>query len=131
MTTQLRSSVFVLWTNGNGFVELDRTLGGLQHVRPGRSLLDCECAALEEDRKRATGLKIVWRSSGWSFARGSDTAVYLEERVRALERELRDMAAEAGRVRAEAEVKAEACQWAAELARFEETHWAQLADGIG
>lgn len=131
MTAQLRLSVFVLWTNGNGSVELDRTLGGLQHVRPGRSLLDLhsECATLEEDRRRTTGLKIVWRSSSWSSARGSDTAVYLEERVRALERELRDVAAEAGRVRAEAEVKAEA--WAAERAYFqEETHWTQLADAI-
>jgi hypothetical protein len=65
-----------------------------------------------------------------SSAHGSDTAVRLEEHMRALERELSDVSAEVEPVRAEAEVEAEA--WAAEHARFEqqETHWAQAADGV-
>jgi NADH dehydrogenase [ubiquinone] 1 alpha subcomplex assembly factor 7 len=98
------------------------------------SELEQEHAALEEERKRTTELEgrlaFLELEVESSSARGSDTAVRLEERVRALERELSDVAAEAERVRTEAEVEAEA--WAAERARFEqeEKRWAQVADGI-
>ena len=81
-----------------------------------------EHAALEKERKRTTGLngrlaflKLEVESS---FTLGSDTAVRLEERVRAQEREVEDVAADAERVRAEVEVEAKA--WVAERACVEE-----------
>ena len=59
-----------------------------------------------------------------SFTRGSGTAARLEERVRALERELSEVVTATERVRTEAEVEAEA--WAAERAQFgqKEKRWA-------
>jgi hypothetical protein len=95
------------------------------------SELELEHAALEEERKRTAELEgrlaFLELEVESSSARGSDTAVRLEERVRALERELADVAAEAERVRAEAEVEAEA--WAAERAHFQQEE-TQLAEGI-
>ncbi|KAF8267438.1 Up-regulated during septation-domain-containing protein, partial [Lactarius quietus] len=95
--------------------------------------LEQEHAALERERKRATELEgrlAFLELEVESSAQGSDAAVRLEERVRALERELEDVSAEADRVRTEAEVEAEA--WAVERARFEreEARWAQSAGGI-
>ena len=98
------------------------------------SELEKEHAALEEERKRTTELEgrlaFLELDVEASSARGNDTAVRLEERVRALARELKDVAAEAERVRTEAEVEAGA--WAAERARFEqeEKRWAQVSDRI-
>ena len=59
--------------------------------------------------RRPPGARVVLRA---------DPVVRLQERVRALERELEDVAAGAERVRAEAEVEGSAS--AAERARFEE-----------
>ena len=93
-----------------------------------------ECAALEEERKSTMEiedllvfLKLEVESS---FARWSDTAVWLEEHARALVGKLEDVVAEAERVRVEAEVEAEV--WAAERVRFEEEEKrrAPLSDGI-
>ena len=98
------------------------------------SELEQKHAALEEERKRTTELEgrlaFLELDVEASSARGNDTAVRLEERVRALERELKDVAAEAERVRVEAEVEAGA--WAAERARYEqeEKRWAQVSDRI-
>ena len=65
-----------------------------------------------------------------SFTRGSDTTVRLQERVRALERELSEVVTETERARTEAEVEAEA--WTAERAHFgqKEKRWAQVTDGV-
>ena len=84
------------------------------------SELEQEHAALEQERKRATELEACLaflELEVESSARGSDTAVRLEERVRALERELSEVVDEVERVRTEVEVEAEA--WVAERARFE------------
>ena len=104
------------------------------------SELEQEHAALEQERKRATELEgrlAFLELEVESSARGSDTTVRLEERVRALERELSEAVNEVERVRTGAEGEAEAwatekVTWAAERARFEqeEARWAQLADGI-
>ena len=84
------------------------------------SELEQEHAALEQERKRATELEACLaflELEVESSARGSDTAVRLEERVRALERELSEVVDEVERVRTEVEVEAEV--WVAERARFE------------
>ncbi|KAI9431299.1 Up-regulated during septation-domain-containing protein [Lactarius indigo] len=92
-----------------------------------------EQAALEQERERAAELEgrvAFLELELESSSRGSDDAVRLRERIRALERELSDAvgAAEAGA----AVLATEKAAWAAERARFEqeEARWTQLADGI-
>jgi chromosome segregation ATPase len=95
------------------------------------SKLELEHASLEQERKRTAELEsrlaFLELEVESSSARGGNTVVRLEGRVRALERELEDVVAEAQRVRTEAEAKAEA--WAEERARYEQEE-TQLVDGI-
>ena len=88
------------------------------------SKLELEHASLEQERKRTAELEsrlaFLELEVESSSARGGDTVVRLEGRVRALERELQDV-----RTEAEAEAKA----WKAERARYEQEE-TQLVDGI-
>ena len=97
------------------------------HARPWRCTFHCrhicsprvrEGAGEHSTRGKTQTQDWARRPSGVRVVLRADTVVRLQERVRALEREMSDVAAGAERVREEAEVEAEA--WAVERARFEE-----------